>query len=175
MASAPAVPAPSTIGPEVTEVMPGALKARVTVVPEPLSVRPEKLAIPAELVVAEVPPLSVAVPDAMDAVTTTPAWATALPRTSTSCSPGCGESGTPLPAAPGGEVEKMSWLAAPAPTLNAELVAEERLPDVAVKVYPLPGRLIERFEKVAMPFTAATLRVPERVPPPGLAPRAMVT
>src|SRR5438876_143872 len=32
-----------------------------------------------------------------------------------------------------------------------------------------------RFEKVATPFTAATLVVPERVPPPGLVPIATVT
>src|SRR2546427_210566 len=32
-----------------------------------------------------------------------------------------------------------------------------------------------RFENVATPFTAATLVVPERVPPPGLVPIATVT
>src|SRR5438876_535337 len=32
-----------------------------------------------------------------------------------------------------------------------------------------------RFEKVATPFTAPTLVVPERVPPPGLVPIATVT
>src|SRR5437870_12125441 len=32
-----------------------------------------------------------------------------------------------------------------------------------------------RFETVATPFTAATLVVPARVPPPGLVPIAMVT
>src|SRR5205809_233227 len=34
---------------------------------------------------------------------------------------------------------------------------------------------MERFEKVATPATAATVRVPESVPPPGLVPIATVT
>src|SRR5436853_7308036 len=34
---------------------------------------------------------------------------------------------------------------------------------------------MERFEKVATPLTAATLVVPDSVPPPGLAPMASAT
>ena len=45
---------------------------------------------------------------------------------------------------------------------------------VAVSVYPLPARSMLRFEKLATPFTAATLLVPDSVPPLGFVPRATV-
>ncbi len=163
-----AFPAPSVIGPDVTGATPGALKARVTVPPEPLSVSVEKVAVPAALVVAEVPPLNVAVPEAIEAVTTAPDWPTALPEPSRSCSTGWGESGTPLPAVPGGAVVKSSWLAGPATLAKVKLVAGASPADVTVRVYPAPTRSSERFEKVAIPLTAATVVVPVSVAPPGL-------
>jgi hypothetical protein len=52
--------------------------------------------------------------------------------------------------------------------LNAELVMGVRLPEAAVRVYPVPAVLMERPAKVATPFEAETVEVPKRVPPDGL-------
>src|SRR5690348_3692057 len=55
-----------------------------------------------------------------------------------------------------------------------ELVPPVRPAALAVSVYPTPALSMLRVEKVATPFVAASTRVPESVPPPGLPPRAMV-
>src|SRR5205807_523573 len=68
-----------------------------------------------------------------------------------------------------------SLLAAPGVMLKVELVAPVREPEDAAKVYPFPVFSMERFEKVATPELAATVAVPERVPPLGLVPMATVT
>src|SRR5439155_27212928 len=44
----------------------------------------------------------------------------------------------------------------------------------ATSVYPVPALSIESPENVATPLTAATVAVPDSVPPPGLAPIATV-
>ena len=59
--------------------------------------------------------------------------------------------------------------------LKLELVAPLRPVAAAVKVYPLPERLILRPEKLATPLEAAPVVVPESVPPLGLDPIATVT
>src|SRR5512143_1478566 len=60
-------------------------------------------------------------------------------------------------------------------TSNGVLVAPGRPPAAVVSVYPLPTWSMLRVEKVATPATAATVVVPDSVPPPGFAPIAMVT
>jgi len=45
---------------------------------------------------------------------------------------------------------------------------------LAASVYWFPARSMLRPEKVATPFTAVTVLVPESVPPPGFAPNATV-
>src|SRR2546423_7607312 len=58
--------------------------------------------------------------------------------------------------------------------LKLLLVAPVRVVADAVRVYPVPGLLMLSFAKVATPFTAATVVVPERVPLAGLVPIATV-
>ena len=61
----------------------------------------------------------------------------------------------------------------PATTSKALLVAAVRPELVALKVYLVPTLLILRLLKVATPFTAETVRVPDNVPLPGFAPNAI--
>jgi hypothetical protein len=68
-----------------------------------------------------------------------------------------------------------SLVAPAAVTVNALEVAPVSPELDAVSVYPAPAALMERFEKVAIPLEAATVSVPESVPPPGFAPIAIVT
>src|SRR5258706_320357 len=70
---------------------------------------------------------------------------------------------------------KARFVAAAGQRLKAAEVAPVRAPDAAVRVYPVPTLSMERLEKVATPLTAATVVVPESVPPPGLVPMAMAT
>src|SRR5881628_3815682 len=69
----------------------------------------------------------------------------------------------------------ISCVAAPGVMLNGVLVAPPSPVALAVSVYPVPVLLMARLENIATPFTAATVAAPERVPPPGFAPRATVT
>src|SRR5687767_1370269 len=57
---------------------------------------------------------------------------------------------------------------------NAALVATGNPGAVAVSVYPLPGWLIRRSSNVTRPDTASRFSVPERMPPTGLVPIAIV-
>src|SRR5207253_1599001 len=67
-----------------------------------------------------------------------------------------------------------SCVALPAVMLNAVDVGSVRPPLDATSVYPVPALLIESPENVATPLTAATVAVPDSLPPPGLAPIATV-
>ena len=58
--------------------------------------------------------------------------------------------------------------------VNGALVAPVRPAAVAVSVYGLPALSMLRFEKVATPFTAPTVVVPDSVPPLGFEPNAIV-
>src|SRR5437762_14263458 len=60
---------------------------------------------------------------------------------------------------------KVTWVGAPALTVQKELVAPARPVAVAYTTCPPPDRSIPRSEKVATPSTAATVVVPERVAP----------
>src|SRR5437899_418183 len=97
-------------------------------------------------------------PEAITAVTGTPAPPAGLPAPSRTWSTGCGVNAAPLAAVGEGSVVIVSVAAAP-----------------AASVYPVPTRLMLSVEKVATPFTAATVAVPDRVPPAGLAPIATLT
>src|SRR5206468_12293349 len=55
------------------------------------------------------------------------------------------------------------------------LVSPVRLVAVAVRVFPVPVRVTVKFEVVATPDAAATVAVPESVPPAGFVPIATVT
>src|SRR4029077_3990602 len=71
----------------------------------------------------------------------------------------------------------VDWLADTVPVpvvLNAPDVPASALLDAA-SGYPVPTLWMLSVENVAPPLTAATLAVPDRVPPPGFAPMAMVT
>src|SRR2546422_2616233 len=59
------------------------------------------------------------------------------------------------------------WVAAPATIVNGALVTVRPDP-VARSVYPAAAWSMLKSEKVATPFVAATVFVPERVSPPGV-------
>jgi len=59
--------------------------------------------------------------------------------------------------------------------VNVALVALVSAPDDATRVYPVPALSIARPPKLATPFTAFTVVVPDRVPPAGFVPRVTVT
>ena len=70
---------------------------------------------------------------------------------------------------------KTSACAAAAVIPNGALVAGVSAPDVAINVYPVAARSRLSPVKVAIPLTAATTRVPARVPPAGLLAMAITT
>src|SRR2546422_11779996 len=59
--------------------------------------------------------------------------------------------------------------------LNGLLVAWVSVPEVALRVYPVPALSIFRFANVATPFTAFTGALPVNVPPAGLLSMAIAT
>src|SRR5579885_233212 len=73
-----------------------------------------------------------------------------------------------------GRNKNESWLEVTTKMLKAELVAPVSAPDDAASVYPVPTLLMLRFGKEATPLAAATVAVPESVPPPGFVPIATV-
>src|SRR5438552_19210401 len=91
--------------------------------------RPLNVAAPFATVVA-VALLSVAPagPEAITAVTGTPAPPAGLPAPSRTWSTGCGLSGAPLVAVGEGSVVIVSWVAVPAPSVMVHDVAGVRLP-----------------------------------------------
>jgi hypothetical protein len=70
---------------------------------------------------------------------------------------------------------KTSCVAVPGLIVKAALVAPPSPAAAAVSVYPVPFLSMLRVEKVAIPAAAATVVVPESVPPPGLVPIPTVT
>src|SRR5438132_597514 len=65
-----------------------------------------------------------------------------------------------------GWLVKASWVAVPAVMLKAVLVAPVSPLLDAARVYPVPDLLMDRSLKVATPPDAATVSVPDSVPPP---------
>src|SRR2546428_231649 len=80
----------------------------------PRSGSPVKPPTPLPSVVAVSVPPSVPAPVAIAAVTVPPAWLTALPLASRSCTTGCWANGTPFCAVTDGGVVSVAWVAAPA-------------------------------------------------------------
>src|SRR5690349_17076959 len=74
-----------------------------------------------------------------------------------------------------GSVVNTNWVAVPDETLNVVLVAPVSPGAAAVSVYPLPALSRLNVAKVATPFAAATVFVPDKVPPAGSNPSATVT
>src|SRR5437868_785745 len=92
-----------------------------------------------------------------------------------SCTVTCtaGAMATPATAFVGWTV-KASLEAAAGVMLKAAEVAPVREAEVALSVYPVPVLSMDRLGKMAAPLTAATVVVPDSVPPPGLLPMATV-
>src|SRR5260370_30766910 len=98
------------------------------------------------------------------------------------CSPGP-SGAVPLPAgvidepavALDGCTENTTRAAAPAAMLNGALGTGGKPLAPAVSVYPVPILSMLSVENVATPLTAATVVVPDTVPPLALVPNAAVT
>src|SRR3989441_3392629 len=134
------------------------------------------VAVPLTAATVAVPP-SVPLPGFVPMATVTEAvLVVRLPSESCICTVTAGAIVAP-PLALVGCCNKTSLLAAPAVMLNALLVVVGlgRPLSVAVRVYPVPARLIERLLKVATPLTAFTVADPLSVPLLGFVPIAMVT
>src|SRR5437868_2594237 len=130
--------------------------------------RLEKLATPltaaAEVVPDSVPPPGLA-PMAMAMLADE--LVTVLPNAS--CTATCTAGAMAVPAtALAGWTANANLAAAAGLMVNAELDAPVSAPEAAVSVYPTPALSMDRLEKVATPPTAATVVVPDSVPPPGL-------
>src|SRR3954471_21703918 len=136
--------------------------------------RVEKLATPLTAATGAVPD-SVPPPGLVPMATVTLAveLVTVLPNASCTVPWTAGAMAVPAIALAGWTV-KASLAAAAGLMVNAELDAPVSAPDAAVSVYPAPALSMERLENVATPLTAATVVVPDSVPPPGLVPMATV-
>src|SRR6266702_3882279 len=133
--------------------------------------RPEKVATPPTAATVFVPDRvapAAPVPGVIVAVTLPAKPATVLP--SASCAVICtaGVSNAPAVVLVGCTV-KTSWLGVPSEMSKCALVA------VATGVWPVPLLLRMGVLKVATPPTAATVKLPERVPPAGFVPIATLT
>src|SRR6266704_74459 len=159
----------------VAPVTPVVLAVTVYPVPLLLMLRVEKVATPFTAA-------TVAVPDSVPPLGFTPIATVTLPVNPVAMFPcaSCAVTWTAgVIAAPAlvlvGCPVKMSCAAAPGVMLNGILVAPVTPVVLAVTVYPVPLLLMLRVEKVATPFTAATVAVPDSVPPLGFTPIATVT
>src|SRR5262245_65785936 len=110
-------------------------------------------------------PASVADPAFNSATCTAPVKpVTVLPNASRASTATAGEITTPAKVVPGCD-RNTSAAAAAGVMLKALLVAGTSDPELALSVYPVPARLMDRVEKLATPPAAATVSVPESVPP----------
>src|SRR5438552_12697334 len=118
--------------------------------------RPLNVATPVDPVVA-VALASVAppAPDAIVAVTVTPAWLTALPAPSRNCTTGCRANATPPCAVADGWVVSVNWLAAPAPTVIVPETASVRPVALKLRVRSPVVPLIDRLVRSDAPRAAA--------------------
>ena len=97
-------------------------------------------------------------------------------RPAASCAVTCTAGLMVAPAAvPVGCTVKTNWFGCAAVISKGALAAPVRPAAVADSVYPTPARSMRRVGKAATPPTAATVVVPERLPPAGLLPIATVT
>ncbi len=146
---------------------PAAPKLNVRSPTVPLIDRLAKLATPLAFVVAVAVPPSVPPPDAIAAVTVTPAWLTAFPAPSRSCTTGCWANAAPLCAVADGWVVTVSSLAAPALSVIGPEVTLTKLGAEKLSVRSPIVPLIDRLAKLATPLAfVVAVAVPPRVPPP---------
>ena len=167
IASCVAAPGMRVIVLEVTPMSEVALKFNSRSPVTPVIDRSVKVATPAALVSTVVVPPSVPPPVAMETVTPTPAWLTALPAASRSWSAGCWAKTTLLAAAADGWL--VSERRAAAPTLMA--IGFEVAPaSVGTRKFSVRSPAVpvmDRSRKVAAPLTLViAVSVPPSVPPP---------
>jgi hypothetical protein len=106
-------------------------------------------------------------PDAIAAVTTTPAWLTAFPAASRTWITGCWVNATPLDAVAEGWVVTVNWDAAPAVTVTVVEVAPVSPVAAKLSVRSPAVPLIAKFVKLATPVpSVVAVTVPPSVPPP---------
>jgi hypothetical protein len=105
----------------------------------------------------------------------TVALGTPLPKASRMAAATAGVIAAPAVPLLGGWTVNASVVAAAGPMVNAALVVLVSVPDAAANVYPVPALSIVRPLKLATPFTAFTVAVPESVPPLGFTAIATVT
>ncbi len=147
-----------------------------------------KVATPATAV-AVVVPASVPPPglEAIVRLTLPMNCGAAFPLASRAVTTSAGVIGAPAVVVVGPSV-KTNWLGVPTAISNGVLVpvSPAALPGAALpgataaaataaSVYPVPALSTLSVLKVALPFTAATVVVPERVPPAGLVPSPIFT
>src|SRR5207245_1620712 len=127
----------------------------------------EKVATPRTAATAP-PPVSVPPPGFVPSARVTfPVKVVAVfPAASSAVTRTAGVIAAPAVVLLGGTVNT-SWVGVTVVILNCGLFTPVNPLDVARRRYPLPALLIDRSENVARPPTAATVFVPERVPPPG--------
>src|SRR5262245_14839382 len=137
--------------------------------------RLENVATPADADTVVVPD-SVPPPGLLPIATVTLAeeLVTVFPNASCTVTSTAGEMLAPATTVLGCAV-KASLLAAAGVMLNPDDVATVSRTDADVSVEPVPTLSTDRLENVATPATAATVVVPDSVPPPGLVPIATVT
>ena len=163
----PVAPVVTAILPDVVLVSVPLAKRRVRGPTNPPIDRFVKVATPEALVTMVATPPSVPPPDAIDAVTVTPACNTALAPASTSWTTGCGASGEPASALVAGCVVMRSAAATPAVMLTVFDVTAVRTPSPNCSVRIPTAPVIVRFAKVATPVASdVAVVVPPRVPGP---------
>src|SRR3989442_1100580 len=152
---------------ELMPVSPVAEKLSVRSPAVPVMERLVKLATPPPSVVAVSVPPSVPPPVAIAAVTTTPAWLTAYPDPSRSCTTGCWAKATPLCAVADGSVVTVNCVAVPAVmVITVELTPVRPVAEkLSVRSPAVP--LMDKLVKLATPVpVVVAVSVPPNVPPP---------
>ena len=167
IASCVAAPEMRVTALEVTPVNPAALKLSVRLPMTPVIDRSVNIAAPAALVSTVVVPPSAPPPVAMETVTPTPAWFTALPTPSRSWMIGCWANATPLVAAAEGCVVMVSWVAPPAVTVIVPEVTPATAGALKFTVRSPAAPVMDRLKKVAAPLALVlAVSVPPSTPPP---------
>src|SRR5207249_4457777 len=139
--------------------------------------RPENVATPPTAATVRVPDKvapGAPVPGVIAAVTLPVKPGTVLPNASCAVTSTAGVIVAPAIVFVGCTV-KASRVAVPLVTLKGVLVAARSPVAVAERAYPVPLLSTRSVLKVATPPTAATVVVPDSVPPAGFTPKAIVT
>lgn len=158
----------------VSPLKPGLFTTSVYPDPDLSMLTPEKVATPLVAVMVVVPlrvppPAFVPIANVIEAVE----LVTVLPKLSFTMTEMSGEIVVPATVLEGC-TEKANVVADAGEILNDVLVADASDPLEATRVYPEPALLMLKFEKIAIPLEAFEVRVPDKVPLPGLVPIARV-